>query len=297
MRWSLVSVTSNDGKHTAALGADGSVRAIDVLPHGISLIDVVKAWADHADALKSWDFAGARVLAGASIDQPLQYPNKVICIGANYRDHRAEMAADAEGAKAKPYFFFKPPTTALIGPGADIPIRSEDDNVDWEGEIAIVLSKGGRFIAKEDALGCIAGITLANDISARAKGVHNQPDAVAPPFAWDWVSSKAQDGFCPIGPGVLPMWFVDDVEDVPFSLTVNGVEHQNSTTAYTVTGVLDQVVAASQIMTLEPGDVILTGTPAGVGAAKGLFLKDGDEVVVRSPLIGELINTVRVIGS
>ena len=295
MRWSLVTATSSTGRATAALAMDGSVRAIDALPHGISLIEVVKNWDDHAAGLKAWDVSKGQILAEASIEQPLQYPNKVICIGANYRDHRAEMAADAEGAKAKPYFFFKPPTTALIGPGADIPIRSEDDNVDWEGEIAIVLSKGGRFIARENALDCIAGITLANDVSARAKGVHNQPDAVAPPFAWDWVGSKAQDGFCPLGPGIVPMWFVDDVEDVPFSLSVNGVEHQNSTTAYTVTGILDQIVAASELMTLEPGDVILTGTPAGVGAAKGIFLKDGDEVVVRSPLIGELANTVRLV--
>jgi len=295
MSWSLVSVNSKAGPRTAALTKEGAVHAIDVLPEGIALIDVIKNWAEHAPALEAWDVGAGQILSDVSIEQPLQYPNKVICIGANYRDHRSEMAADAEGAKAKPYFFFKPPTTALIGPGADIPIRSEDDNVDWEAEIAIVLSKGGRFIAREDALGCIAGITLANDVSARAKGVHNQPDAVAPPFSWDWVASKAQDGFCPLGPGIVPMWFVEDVEDVPFSLTVNGVEHQSSTTAYTVTGVLDQVVAASQIMTLEPGDVILTGTPAGVGAGKGQFLKDGDEVIVRSPLIGELANTVRVI--
>lgn len=292
MVWSLVAVKSNDDRRTAALAQDGTIRAIDGLPQGITPIEIFKNWNLYAEALKAFDIDVSPVLADAIIEQPLRYPNKLICIGANYRDHRAEMSADAEGAKAKPFFFLKPPTTALIGTGEDIPIRSEADRVDWEAEVAIVLSKGGRFIRREDALACIAGITLANDISAR--GAHHQPDAVAPPFSYDWLASKSQDGFCPLGPGIVPMWFVDNVEDVPFALSVNGEQHQSSTTAYTVTGILDQIVAASEWMKLEPGDVILTGTPAGVGAAKGIFLKDGDEVVVSSPLIGKLSNTVRV---
>jgi len=294
MSWSLVAVKSGSRIRTAALAHDGSIHEIDILPANITPIDVMRNWAEYGETLRDWDIGGSPTLADVAIDQPLRFPNKLICIGANYRDHRAEMSADAEGAKARPFFFLKPPTTALIGPGEPISIRSEADRVDWEAEIAIVIGKGGRFIKKEDALGSIAGITLANDISAR--GVHHQPDAVAPPFSYDWLASKAQDGFCPLGPGILPIWFVDDVEDVPFSLSVNGEQQQSSTTAYTVTSVLDQVVAASEWMTLEPGDVILTGTPAGVGAARGLSLKDGDEVVVSSPLIGDLANRVQVIG-
>jgi 2-keto-4-pentenoate hydratase/2-oxohepta-3-ene-1,7-dioic acid hydratase in catechol pathway len=293
MTWSLVAVTSDAGVRTAALAEDGTVRVIEVLPRGVTPMDVVEHWEDHAEALRAWNIAGGEILPDVSIEQPLRYPRKVICIGANYRDHRKEMEAEAEGAKAKPFFFLKPPTTTLIGTGEDIRIRSVDDRVDWEAEIAIVLAKGGRFIRKEDALACIAGITLANDVSAR--GVHHQPHAVAPPFSYDWLASKSQDGFCPIGPGIVPLWFVDDVEDVPFALSVNGEVQQSSTTAYTITGILDQIVAASEWMTLEPGDVILTGTPGGVGVARGLFLKDGDEVVVSSPLIGKLVNTVRVI--
>jgi len=293
MAWSLVAANVDGTVVAAALGEDGRIQEIDVLPAGITPMDVFMQWDMYAPILQSWDIKASRTLEGATIGQPLRYPRKLICIGANYRDHRAEMAADAEGAKANPFFFLKPPTTALIGTGEDIPIRSEEDRVDWEAEIAIIIGKGGRFISKEDALGSIAGITLANDISAR--GVHRQPHAVAPPFSYDWLASKSQDGFCPIGPGILPIWFVDNVEDVPFSLSVNGETHQSSTTAYTVTSVLDQVVAASNWMTLEAGDVILTGTPAGVGAGKGIFLKDGDEVIVSSPLLGDLVNRVRVI--
>lgn len=291
MAWSLVTVETGEGLRTGALAQSGEVYEIGVLPTGVALIDVIQDWDRYADALRSWDIEGSSRLSG-TVRQPLRYPRKVICIGANYRDHRSEMSTDVEGAKAKPFFFLKPPSTTLIGTGEEILIRSEEDRVDWEAEVAIVIAKGGRFIRKDDALTHIAGISLANDVSAR--GVLHQPDAVAPPFSYDWFASKSQDGFCPLGPGILPIWFVEDVENVPFALSVNGEQQQSSTTAHTVTGVLDQIVAVSEFLTLEPGDVILTGTPAGVGAGQGKFLKAGDEVVVSSPLIGELVNTVRV---
>ena len=293
MKWSLVAVDRDGREGVAACDSQGKLYVIDAVPPESTLIDIVKAWDHYGPVLKAWGLTGARPLGEAKVLQPLRYPPKLICIGVNYRDHRQEMKADVDAPKANPFFFFKPPTTALIGPGEDILIRSVEDRIDWEAEIAIVIGKRGRFIRREDALSHIVGVTLANDISAR--GPHHRANAVHEAFAYDWVASKGQDGFCPLGPGILPVWQVPDLADIDFQLTVNGKVEQASNTGFMVTDILDQVVAASEWVPLEPGDVIATGTPAGVGFPRGLFLKPGDEVEVSSPLIGNLKNRIALL--
>ena len=289
--WSLAAVETRDGDVAAALLDDGATVAIDVLPAGISPLAVVKRWEEFSPRLQSWRPNAARTLSGA-LKAPIRYPAKLICAGANYRDHRGEMH---DGGAARepglPFVFFKPPTTTIIGPGDDILIRGKSDQVDWEAEIAVVIGKGGRFIDEADAISHIAGYTLVNDVSARA--VFEQPHAWNPAMAYDWVAQKAQDTFCPIGPGMLPFWFIPDPDDIDFSLTVNGVVEQAGSTKHLIFGVRAIISAASQLMTLEPGDIIATGTPGGVGAAKGRFLADGDEVIVSSPHFGSLRNRVR----
>jgi len=290
MTWSLVAVDTDGREAVAASDSNGQLYVMDALPAGSRLIDIIRDWDRHAPALQRWTINGAVPLKGAKVLQPLRYPSKLLCIGVNYRDHRQEMNADVNAPKATPFFFFKPPTTALIGPGEDILIRTVEDRVDWEAEVAIVISRGGRFIKREDALSHIAGVTLVNDISAR--GVHHRANAVHEAFAYDWVASKAQDGFCPIGPGIVPIWQIADLGDIDFQLTVNGKVEQSSNTGLMITAILDQVVAASEWVTLESGDVIATGTPSGVGAPRGLFLKEGDEVEVSAPLLGKLKNKI-----
>jgi 2-keto-4-pentenoate hydratase/2-oxohepta-3-ene-1,7-dioic acid hydratase in catechol pathway len=290
MSWSLVAVeTSNGAVEVGALVADGTIVAIDVLPGGVSLLDLIRRWAEIAPLLRNWSPAGARPLrAGGRIRPPLEFPAKVICAGANYRDHRLEMKA--MGAAIEPFFFLKPPTTTVVGPGDDILICDPADNVDWEAEIAVVIGRGGRFIEPENAMNHVAGYTLLNDVSARAP--HVRKNAVAPPFAYDWLASKGQDTFCPMGPGIAPAWLLQ--EPISFKLTVNNVQKQASSTAELLTDIPNLIAAASKMITLEAGDVIATGTPSGVGIATGEFLKDGDLVELSAPGIGTLTNQVRL---
>jgi 2-keto-4-pentenoate hydratase/2-oxohepta-3-ene-1,7-dioic acid hydratase in catechol pathway len=292
--WSLAAIESQGRDVAGALLPNGSIVAIDVLPPEISPIDVIRRWDEFAPVLQNWSPAGAVELGGAALKAPLRYPAKLICVGANYRNHRGEMHAGGEHQESgEPFLFFKPPTTTIVGPGDDILIRGEADRVDWEAEIAVVIGKGGRFIDRANAIDHIAGYMLVNDVSAR--GAFEPPHAWHPAMAYDWVAHKGQDTFCPTGPAMLPSWFVADPDDIPFSLTVNGIVEQKGTTRDLIYDIRSILVAASQLMTLEPGDIIATGTCAGVGAAKGRFLVDGDEVVVSSPQIGSLRNMVREI--
>jgi 2-keto-4-pentenoate hydratase/2-oxohepta-3-ene-1,7-dioic acid hydratase in catechol pathway len=136
----------------------------------------------------------------------------------------------------------------------------------------------------------IAGYMVLNDVSARDR--LGRTDAVAPPFGFDWTSAKGEDTFCPTGPGVTPAWFVADPQDLRITLSVNGVVKQDSSTADMMNSAFAVVAAASRIMTLEPGDIVATGSPAGVGAPRGEFLQDGDEVVVEIGQLGQLRNPV-----
>ena len=290
--WTLAATETAHGDVAAALLQDGSIRAIDVLPPGISPLAVVQRWDEFCPALRAWSPGSATRLDGARLKAPIRYPSKLICVGANYKDHREEMdPGGRDRPPGDPFLFFKPPTTTIIGPGDDILIRGEADRVDWEAEIAVVIGKPGRFIDEASAIDHVAGYTLVNDVSAR--GAFQPPNPWNPAMAYDWVAHKGQDTFCPTGPGMLPAWFVPDPDDIRFSLTVNGVMEQDGTTRDLIYSIRAIISAASQLMTLEPGDIIATGTPSGVGAAKGRHLVDGDVVVVSSPQIGSLKNTVR----
>jgi 2-keto-4-pentenoate hydratase/2-oxohepta-3-ene-1,7-dioic acid hydratase in catechol pathway len=289
--WSLAAVETAHGDVAAALLPDGRTFAIDQLPSRMTPLEVLKRWGEFAPLLRVWNPDGAAEVKGA-LKAPIRYPAKVICVGANYRDHRGEMHKGGEAKEpGSPFLFFKPPTTTIIGPNDDIMIRGDSDRIDWEAEIGVVIGKGGRFITEADALDHLAGYTLVNDVSAR--GAFEPSYAWHPTMAYDWVAMKGQDTFCPTGPAMLPSWFIPDPNDIRFSLTVNGVVEQDGTTADLIYNIRAIVAAASQLMTLEPGDIIATGTPSGVGMAKGRFLVDGDEVVVSSPRLGSLRNTIR----
>ena len=293
--WSLVTVGAGGQTAVAVLRSDGALVAVPELGghdlhdvHG--LMDVMERWADVRPTLEAFDPWSAEILPPAPLLAPLRYPHKVLCSGPNYTDHLAEMGEQDLGAGWTPYFFLKPPSTAVIGPGDDIPIPADPEaRADWEGELAVVIGRTGRDIGRRQALEHVAGYAVANDISLR--GPHRRPDAPAP-FVWDWVASKAGDGSLPMGPGVVPAWLVPNPQDLAITTTVNGAIMQQGTTANMVVGIADLVAAASALLTLEPGDVIVTGTPAGVGAGRGVFLQHGDAVTVEIPGIGRLENTV-----
>jgi 2-keto-4-pentenoate hydratase/2-oxohepta-3-ene-1,7-dioic acid hydratase in catechol pathway len=290
--WLLISLEQPaEGRSVAAKLSDGRVVEVDCLPPGVSLLQVIQRWAEFNSRLNAWKPNGARELTHYKITAPLRFPAAVVCVGANYHGHRREVDAVARTPPSRPFIFLKPPVTTVIGDGDVVRIRSETDQIDWEAEIALVIGKPGRNIRRAEAMNHVAGYTLVNDVSARA--CLRIEGAIHPALEYDWLAMKGQDTFCPMGPGILPAWFIDDPSNIRLSLTVNGEVKQDGTTADMVLGMADLVAAASQFMSLSAGDVIATGTPAGVGSSWGHYLKHGDEMIVNCPLIGSLHNQVR----
>ncbi|WP_432989846.1 fumarylacetoacetate hydrolase family protein [Dactylosporangium sp. CA-233914] len=291
--WSLVTVDTPGGTRCAALSEQG-VREVPSLHGYAGVFEALQDWTSLVPALRTYDPSQASPLSGARILAPIRYPRTVLCSGPNYRDHLAEMTGDQTGSSTielAPFFFLKPPSTTVIGPGDAIVISPDvDEQVDWEAELGVVIGRGGRDIPVEQAQAHIAGYTIVNDVSAR--GPHRRADAFAGAFAWDWLASKGQDTFCPTGPGVTPQWLVPDPHDLPILLTVNGHEEQASSTKEMIHGVAELVAAASAMLTLQPGDLLATGTPAGVGAPRGKFLRPGDTVEVAIGGLGRLRNPV-----
>lgn len=286
--WSLVTYWHEDRRHAGVMHK-GTVRAPALLDGFESVLAITERWEDVSDELRALDVLAAPVVDGAVLDLPLRYPRKILCSGPNFSDHLAEMG-ESFGATWQPYFFLKPPTTALVADGQAIQVGDADaDRVDWEGELAAVIGVGGRDIERQDALAHVAGYTVVNDISLR--GPHRRSD-VPEPFVWDWVASKGADTSLPMASGVVPHWHVPDPQRLTITTTVNGAVMQSASTALMICDVAELVAAASALVTLEPGDVIATGTPAGVGAGRGEFLRIGDVVEVVIDGVGRVRNVV-----
>jgi 2-keto-4-pentenoate hydratase/2-oxohepta-3-ene-1,7-dioic acid hydratase in catechol pathway len=291
--WSLVSVRTEAGPQVAVLRhADGVVVAAPPGARGPGLMALMERWEEVAASLAGFDPAQASALDPAPVLlAPLQYPRKLICAGANYRDHLAEMRVEIGEQPPDPFFFLLPPSTTLIGPGEPIPIPDDPSwRVDWEAELAVVIGRRGRAIARADALAFVAGYSAINDISAR--GRHRRPDPLAPPFEFDWLGSKGADGFCPMGPGVVPAWLIADPQALAVRCWHDDVLEQDGNTRDMLNDVATLIAAISATVTLEPGDVIATGTPAGVGGPRGLALEPGQTVTVEIEGIGRLRNPI-----
>ncbi len=208
---------------------------------------------------------------------PILYPRKLVCLGANYTDHVDEMKA----APLKvPYAFLKPPTTTLTGSGSDVTLLRQARMNDWEVELAVVMGRRAKDVTEGDALDYVAGYAVINDVSAR--------DWIAdkPEVGIDWVMQKAPDGYAPMGPMITPAAFVPDPQVLDLELTVNGQVMQKSNTSRMVFTVRQIIAHLSRFLTLEPGDVIATGTPSGTGYGRKpqVFLKPGD--VARATISG-----------
>jgi 2-keto-4-pentenoate hydratase/2-oxohepta-3-ene-1,7-dioic acid hydratase in catechol pathway len=214
------------------------------------------------------DGARAPVIADdVRLGSPVAHPSKIICVGLNYRDHAKEsgMAEPAE-----PVLFFKS-TTAIVGPNDDVVIPKGSTKTDWEVELAVVIGKRASYVDERDALGHVAGYLLHNDYSERVFQLER---------GGQWVKGKSCDTFAPLGPFVATPDEIGDPHDLALWLTVNGERKQNGTTRDLVFGIPTLVSYISQFMTLLPGDVVSTGTPAGVamGHKPVRFLRPGDVV-------------------
>lgn len=212
---------------------------------------------------------------------------RIFCVASNYAKHANEMGTVlAAKAQSKPYMFLKLSNT-VVGDGDIVQMPSETAQLDWEVELAAVIGKRCRRISVEDALDAVACYTIINDVSARDLNLRSDY-----PFKHDWFQGKCHDTFAPIGPWLVPSWQIPDPQSVHMQLDVNGQTMQADTTANMIWTVREQIAYLSTIVTLEPGDIIATGTPTGVGMARGIFLKAGDKMVASVEGIGTLSNEV-----
>jgi 2-keto-4-pentenoate hydratase/2-oxohepta-3-ene-1,7-dioic acid hydratase in catechol pathway len=212
---------------------------------------------------------------------PIDRPGKIVCVGLNYRDHAEEQGVELPKA---PLLFAKFPT-ALIGPGEPIVIPPLVQQADYEAELAFVIGSRVKGVSKENALEAVRGYLCANDVSARDLQFGDG----------QWTRGKSPDTFCPIGPALVPAGEVADPHALRIRAVVNGEVLQDSTTANLIFGVDEIISYASQTSTLEPGDLVLTGTPAGVGIFREpkRLLEDGDVVTIEIEGLGSLTNPVR----
>ncbi|KUH66712.1 hypothetical protein AU184_19410 [Mycolicibacterium novocastrense] len=211
---------------------------------------------------------------------PILRPEKFICIGLNYRDHAAELGLDLP---AEPMFFGKF-ANSLIGTGATIVPPAISEQIDYEAELAVVIGKRGKHIPEDRALDHVAGVMPLNDVSARDL-------QMSTPL---WTSGKAIDTFAPAGPALVRLDEIPDVQALPVIAKVNGQVVQDSNTSLMIFSVAELVAFLSRTMTLSPGDIIATGTPAGVSRAHGpkTFLRTGDVVEINIGGVGVLSNPV-----
>ncbi len=286
--WSLVTYRTREGESRA--GALTGERVVELPVKARGVLDLVQRWDDVEPVLRKFAPASASTVADAELDLPLRYPPKVLCSATNYYAHMREMKVDRDPA-ARPYFFLKPPTTALVGPDQPIVVPATPAaKVDWEAELAVVIGRRARHVSEKDALRFVAGYSAINDVSLR--GPHRVQHPIGVPFEWDWLASKGADRSTPLGPGVRPAFLVDDPQRLELRLWVNGELKQQANTSDMIDSVAALIAAASEILTLEPGDVIATGTPDGVGLPRGEFLRPGDVVEMEVGDFGRLRNPV-----
>jgi 2-keto-4-pentenoate hydratase/2-oxohepta-3-ene-1,7-dioic acid hydratase in catechol pathway len=233
-------------------------------------------------------------LRDVRLQAPVPNPRKVFCLAGNYQDHIEE------GGRAKlqlqdsqtPRVFMKPPSTTVIGPEAKIRIPPVACTVDWEGELAVVIGRKAKGVKAARALQYVAGYTVMNDVSERKLQIKERTDSRPRDIWFDWLNGKWLDTFAPQGPWLVTRDEIPDPQSLDISTYVNGERKQHNNTAQMLYPIKQIIEYISTIITLEPGDLISTGTVSGVGATTGTFLQPGDRVEVEISRIGVLRNRV-----
>lgn len=301
MAYKLATVQTAQGPRAGALIGDQiyDIAALTGQAKYVSVQDVLNDWdAAHKalDAASKSPKGQGTPAAQAKVLAPLPLPAVIYCAGANYQDHAEEMwkasgkppEPDPHTLGLKPWFFIKSPH-AVVGTGVDVDISSYSKKMDWEIELAVVIGRKARNLSIENALSCVAGYTCGNDLSARDLGPRpGVPDTS--PFKADWIRHKSFEGSCPLGPWITPAEYIKDPTNLAMKLWVNDQIKQDSNSGKMIFTAAEQIAHLSSGITLHPGDVIMTGTPAGVGAGKGTFLKSGDVVKIEIAEIGTISN-------
>lgn len=268
------------------------------------------------DLLENWDAScqqvgtvvdgmkadGTYVLPEGGIDflAPLTKPGVIYGAGANYRDHVEAMARafnmklvlDPKSEGVDPWHFIKAGRGTLSAHNERLPFPPHTEKLDWEAELAVVIGRKAKNVPVESALDYVAGYSCSNDLSARDHLVRQAVDPSSP-FRFDWIGHKNFTGSCPLGPYLTPARFVADPENLGIKLWLNDELMQDSNTSNHLYNIAEQIAYLSDRLALYPGDVILTGTPAGVGMERGQFLKRGDTMRVAIEGLGELTTVLQ----
>jgi 2-keto-4-pentenoate hydratase/2-oxohepta-3-ene-1,7-dioic acid hydratase in catechol pathway len=280
---------------------DGFRSGIVTDASGSACLELFETIADLRSLIGRREFGDAKRSKPVLLDSnrllpPIPNPGKLLCLAGNYREHIIESGFAAPEANdiITPQVFLKP-STCLIADGAPIPLYANNVAVGWEVELAVIIGRGGRNIRAADALDHVFGYTILNDISERKLNsrIENRRKREVDGF-FDWLAGKWFDGFAPCGPWIVTADEIPDPHSLGIRLFVNGELRQESSTGAMLFDVPAQIEYISSITTLEAGDIISTGTPAGAGLGSGSkALKDGDEVLCEIDRIGSLRNRVK----
>ena len=278
-----------------AIEVDGRYYALeDVLPGAVpdsrhGLLDLVQEWGRQKEALDGAVANGRHQTLAALPDpgphdfaSPLSYPGKVVCTGTNYRDHlRDDLGVNDFDKSASDILYFQKHQKAVVGSG-DVRYPSQSRKFDWEVELVAVVGREGRRVSVDKALDLVAFYAVGIDLSARDWQLNPRH-----PKSFDLLAGKSFDDSAPLGPKLVPAGFVTPT-DLELKLSVNGVQKQKSHTREMIWSIAEQIAELSQHMTLEPGDVLYTGSPGGVGFASNTFLQVGDTVEAEITGLGRL---------
>jgi len=277
----LISYRSARGERAGVLRGGGIVDAGDVLDRGPATLRALLEAGALGELARLAERADPSIdVAGVELLPPIADPEKIVCIGLNYRAHAAEAGIEPPSV---PTFFAKF-ANALVPDGATVPLPAASSKVDFEAEVAFVIGRRASDVDVAEALDHVAGYTLLNDLSARDL-------QFATP---QWIPGKVFDGSAPCGPALVTADEIEDPSAIGVALDLNGTRMQEATTADLIFGVAELVAHLSTLMTLTPGDIVSTGTPAGVGSTREprVWLAPGDELLVSSPQLGELRTTI-----
>ena len=289
-RYTLANIATDDGDR-AALVVAGRCYRLDrlsaTLPRG-GLIELVRDWDASLAALEALTHSLERSAAppGALVERPrllapIRFPDKLVCVGATYGDHLLQFGLPAEKWVPMP-FFLRPPKTSIVGPGRTVRIPLMTRQFDWEIELAVVIGRRLKGASEIEARDAIAGYSIGIDFTCRDLLNRNSPAGV------DLVRAKAQDSMAPLGPVLTPAALIENPHALKLRLLVNDKLRQNSSTSNMLYSVYEQVAIISEFITLEPGDVVFTGSPAGSAMSDDEFLKGGDTVRADIESIGTL---------
>jgi 2-keto-4-pentenoate hydratase/2-oxohepta-3-ene-1,7-dioic acid hydratase in catechol pathway len=301
LQMKLVTYSKNESIFCGILAGE---RIIDIKPAwpGLnpshSIKEILRRGASCLEELTELSKSAEISLPAGSVKllAPIPRPGKIIALAGNYSEHIKEAglslglsASPRETTVPRPFIM---PSTAVTGPDEMISWSAYSEQIDYEIELAVVIGRKAKAVTPDEALDYVAGYTIANDVSARS--VTFAEGRIPRPWDefYDWLNGKWADGFCPMGPYLLTADEVEDVQNLEMTLKVNGQIRQQANTRQMIYTVADIVSFLSHIMTLEPADVIVTGTPAGVAMATGNFLQPGDVMECSIEKLGTLKNTL-----